>query len=315
MRRRFLGKIKTKNNVLYYTSTDNLIIDPYRYNFGTIMINNEMSNNIGVMTFLADITTIGDYAFHNCDRFKSITIPDSVTTIGYSAFNGCSSLTSITIPDGVTEIGGYAFSKCYSLTSVTIPDGVTSISRVTFYGCNSLKSITIPDSVTTIGNGAFEDCENLTSVTIGNSVTTIAERVFRSCHSLTSVYCKAITPPSLGDPQVFDYNGSGRKIYVPYQSLDAYKTATYWSEYADDIVGYDFENDKVIITFTVNDVEYQAEEGMTWEEWCNSEYNVDRFRSYLHTAVFTYDGGAIVQGQTPSDVICNGCEYITISAT
>ena len=28
-----------------------------------------------------------------------------------------------------------------------------------------------------------------------------------------------------------------------------------------------------LIIFTVYGVEYQAEEGMTWEEWVNSEYN------------------------------------------
>ena len=31
-----------------------------------------------------------------------------------------------------------------------------------------------------------------------------------------------------------------------------------------------------IITFTVNRTEYQAEEGMTWGEWVDSEYNVNR---------------------------------------
>lgn len=31
-----------------------------------------------------------------------------------------------------------------------------------------------------------------------------------------------------------------------------------------------------LITFTINDTEYQAEEGMIWVEWVNSEYNVDR---------------------------------------
>ena len=31
------------------------------------------------------------------------------------------------------------------------------------------------------------------------------------------------------------------------------------------------------ITFTVNGTRYYAEEGMTWEEWINSEYNTDGF--------------------------------------
>lgn len=34
---------------------------------------------------------------------------------------------------------------------------------------------------------------------------------------------------------------------------------------------------KIIITFTVGGVEYQAEEGMTWEEWVDSEYNTDGY--------------------------------------
>lgn len=32
-----------------------------------------------------------------------------------------------------------------------------------------------------------------------------------------------------------------------------------------------------LITFTVDGVEYQAEEGMTWGEWVDSEYNTGNF--------------------------------------
>ena len=39
---------------------------------------------------------------------------------------------------------------------------------------------------------------------------------------------------------MFNYNASGRKIYVPMKSVEAYKSATYWSDYADAIVGYNF---------------------------------------------------------------------------
>jgi len=34
---------------------------------------------------------------------------------------------------------------------------------------------------------------------------------------------------------------------------------------------------KPLITFTVEGIEYQAEEGMTWKKWCNSSYNTDNF--------------------------------------
>ena len=192
------------------------------------------------VTIPDSVTTIGSSTFSNCSSLTSVTIPDSVTKIGNEAFYGCRSLTSITIPDSVTTIGDSAFYGCSSLTSVTIPDSVTTIGYRTFYICSSLTSVTIPDSVTTIGGYAFYSCSSLTSVTIPDSVTTIGDGAFYHCSSLTSVYCKATTPPALGGPYVFDYNGSGRKIYVPTESVEAYKSASGWSEYADDIEGYNF---------------------------------------------------------------------------
>ena len=192
------------------------------------------------VTIPDSVTTIGSSTFSNCRSLTSVTIPDSVTKIGNEAFYGCRSLTSVTIPDSVTTIGDSAFYGCRSLTSVTIPDSVTTIGYRTFYSCSSLTSVTIPDSVTTIGGYAFYSCSSLTSVTIPDSVTTIGDGAFYHCSSLTSVYCKATTPPALGGPYVFDYNGSGRKIYVPTESVEAYKSASGWSEYKSSIVGYDF---------------------------------------------------------------------------
>ena len=41
---------------------------------------------------------------------------------------------------------------------------------------------------------------------------------------------------------------------------------------------YDVEMvDFALITFTIDGTEYQAEEGMTWGEWCDSEYNTDGY--------------------------------------
>ncbi len=79
---------------------------------------------------------------------------------------------------------------------------------------------------------------NVTSLVFGDSVTSIGYCAFYYCSSLTSVYCKPTTPPS-GASRMFYNNASGRKIYVPTESVEAYKAAYGWSEYAADIVGYD----------------------------------------------------------------------------
>ena len=175
----------------------------------------------------------------NRNNITSISLPNGVTSIGYREFCYWTSLRSITIPNSVTSIGDQAFVNCASLTNITIPDSVTLIGPEAFDSCTSLRSITIPDSVTSIGYNAFSNCRSLTSVTIGNGVESLGSRAFDYCSSLTEVYCKPTTPP-LGNVRMFYGSASGLKIYVPRNSVDAYKLASGWSDYASSIVGYDF---------------------------------------------------------------------------
>lgn len=143
-----------------------------------------------------------------------VQIGDCVTTIGDSAFFECDTLSSVTIGSVVTTIGKGAFRSCPALQSITIPSGVTTIADGTFYGCTSLTSMTIPSGVTSIDNSAFHFCLNLSSVTIN-----------------------AITVPNLGSYAFRNTpieNGTGF-IYVPSESVEAYKAATNWSAYADRI--------------------------------------------------------------------------------
>ena len=157
---------------------------------GTVKITGYSGNDeiINIPSTINDkkVTSIGDFAFSDCESLTSVTIPDSVTSIGNQAFDGCSCLTSITIPNSVISIGNSAFYNCKSLTSITIPDSVTSIGDYAFSDCSGLTSITIPDSVTSIGNSAFS-CSGLTSITIPNSVTSIGASAFRYCSGLTSI--------------------------------------------------------------------------------------------------------------------------------
>ena len=159
------------------------------------------------------VTTIGDGAFYDCDSLTSINIPSSVTTIENDAFWGCKSLTSINIPNSVTTIGDSAFGGCDSLTSINIPYSVTTIGESAFFGCNSLTSINIPNSVTTIGDLAFDGCESLTSINIPNSVTTIGVYAFLGCNSLISINIpNSVT--TIGD-SAFDGCKSLTSINIP----------------------------------------------------------------------------------------------------
>ena len=156
----------------------------------------------------------------------------AITRLG-AVFSQCSNIISVEIPNSVTSIGDGTFSFCGSLTSITIPDSVTSIGASAFSSCSGLTSITIPDSVTSIGHNAFSDCSGLTSVTIPNSVTSIGLQAFNSCKALISVTSLAAIPPTLGSYAFDDTNNC--TLYVPSANVEAYKTATNWSTYANRI--------------------------------------------------------------------------------
>ena len=256
-------------NEIWYTSTGGAVVEPYATDvFGANIVSNTYKNGQGVITFDAPVTSIGEAAFQKCVDLTSIMIPYSVMSIGIHAFFECSDLKSFhgkyasldkrclviegrllsfapagledyTLPGGITVIGGTSFEHCESLESITISNEVTSIEPYAFYKCYNLTSATFGNSVTCIANDSFKHCTSLKSVMIGNGIASIGDDAFKHCINLTSVYCKALTPPSLGLNTFFD-NDSNRKIYVPTASVEAYKTVDGWSIYADSIEGYDF---------------------------------------------------------------------------
>ena len=139
------------------------------------------------VTIPDSVKDMGKYAFYYAQELTNVTIPKGVTCIEEYTFSECKSLKSITIPDGITSIGESAFSGCHSLTNLMIPEGITIINRYTFEECYRLKSIVIPDGVTSIGRCAFFMCSDLTSVIIPDSVTSIDGFAFSKCYALASL--------------------------------------------------------------------------------------------------------------------------------
>ncbi|MBP5724025.1 MAG: leucine-rich repeat domain-containing protein, partial [Bacteroidales bacterium] len=217
--------------------------------------------NLTSVAITNNVTSIEQGAFQGCASLSSITIPNSVTSIGSFAFSGCTSLTSITIPGSVTSIGGGAFdceilevslentiydsrNNCNAIIetvtntlvagckNTVIPNSVTAIGAAAFACSETLTSITIPNSVTTIGDYAFYECINLSSITIPNSVILLGCGLFEECTNLSTVYSLSKNPPVVslvnedGYEVSFDINGA--TVYVPSESVSAYKSAPVW---------------------------------------------------------------------------------------
>lgn len=155
------------------------------------------------------------------DSAVSLVIGDCVTSIDSDAFNHFTSLTSLTIGNNVTNIGNYSFAACSGLTSIVIPNSVTEIDR---YG--------------------FSDCWSLETVILGSGLTSVYTSSFRNCYKLRSITNLATTPPYTSDDtwnqtDVFNVfkNTPIEAIYVPCNSLEAYKEAFEWANYGTKIIG------------------------------------------------------------------------------
>ena len=116
------------------------------------------------------------------------------------------SITTFDIPVGTEYLGNYSLYE-KRLTSLTIPNTVKRIGKYALF--NAMCDITIPDSVTFIDDFAF----------YGNGI--------------LSITFESTTPPDLGvnSDTVFGLNNQTTyPIYVPFESLQTYKTA--WPYYA-----------------------------------------------------------------------------------
>lgn len=160
----------------------------------------------------------------------------NVTSLPYQAFKNCTNLGSIILPNTLTVLGNECFMGCKALDSIVIPPLVTSIPKACFAMCG-ISSISIPEGVTTIGNQAFSmngtwsSERHLYSITYPSTVTTMGSEIH--LYGVISIMTiKAIIPPSLSGNRMFTYGLTPDVIYVPEESIEAYKTAENWSTWA-----------------------------------------------------------------------------------
>ena len=189
----------------------------------------------------------------------------------------------MTVPSSVTSWDGSdTFSYCTSLTDATLKNS-GAIGDYAFQGCKSLTGVTFGNNITEIKSGAFENCESLTDITFGDNITSIGGYAFNNCTKLASVTLNSPTPPTI-DSTSFEGVPSTCKFYVPCSAVNTYRTASVWSNYASQIVGFEsctvydwvvvpneyvcYRNDKYEKTKKIR----SFDGGTTWEDVTPIEY-------------------------------------------
>ena len=180
------------------------------------------------LTIKSGVTSVGHYAFYECDKIADVVISNGVTTLGTNSFGRCSGLTVVSLPPSVQTIGWSAFDGCVNLETVNLSEGVTRIGEYAFARCSKLSIINIPEGVTDIAQHAFDGCR-FDNLILPSTLTAIQGRAFSAVHKITSLTCLAETPPALWDKAL--YMQESMTIYVPSGSVDAYKSKEQWNAF------------------------------------------------------------------------------------
>lgn len=264
----YISDLKAFLNMEMYSDSDSDNIF-YSFQYFDLYLNGELLNELVIPD---GVSSIKDGRFYGCRHIESVTLPKGVISIGSQAFYNCSNIESIHLPEGLVSIGDSAFCGCDKMSDITIPESVTTIGKNAFGGESfpvendiryadtyAIEAVAFYRSELSFREGTrfisshVSSNSSIVKVIIPASVIAIDGYAFAFLETLSEVYCKATTPPTAtnwaqgwNDDGSFDYwgafehNDPNRKIYVPTESVEAYKAADGWKEYADAIEPYVF---------------------------------------------------------------------------
>ena len=160
-----------------------------------------------------------------------------------AAIIGCrTDLTSITVTSGILNDADWNAIKQNEWALQTLDlEGATydtdDLQYVQYMYTDPVPLTTakLPQGVTGLRMAAFVNCKNLTSIELPASLTKIGPTAFYSCSKLASITCRAAVPPEMSTSVLLGVT-SLFEIRVLAESVEAYKQASGWSDYADKIV-------------------------------------------------------------------------------
>jgi len=109
-------------------------------------------------------------------------------------------------------------------SSVLTKAEITAVTSAT-----AVAQIIVGNIVTEIGDRCINQFSNLIVLDLPDTITKVDSQGIYYCTKLTAIYFRAITPPVL-DENIGFYSTNNCPIYVPADSVNAYKTANVWSD-------------------------------------------------------------------------------------
>jgi hypothetical protein len=266
-----LTRVEVAEESSAYSSSDGVLYDKGRHT----LLHYPVGKPDRSFSIPGTVTALGESAFQS-SLLSSVTIPESVTTIGVWAFGDCQNLTSISLSRNVTSISASAFNYCTGLAAIDVaaantaysssggvlydknktiilryppnkadvssyalPATVGEIVEYAFSDCLHLSSITMLGNVTTIGFGAFTRSK-IKSVSLPRSVHFIDVYAFSTCMDLTDLTVFWNNPSEVATPTIeyetqdifYGINKSAVRLHVPPGTEAAYRADALWRDFA-----------------------------------------------------------------------------------
>lgn len=185
----------TVGGVRYSINGDNKSVTIVGYDEATLPEDLDIPNTVSYDNAeysVVKFTTSTPGAFYNCNKLKSVRIPDSIETMGQQTFLRCSNLFDVTFKgqSHFKYIGYQVFGQCTSLESIVIPSSVIGFGTGTFSSSTALKNVVFTGDFQIITQEAFNNCESLESITLPASVTQIRADAFKDCTKLNRINYK-----------------------------------------------------------------------------------------------------------------------------